>query len=101
TTQPGSGTAGAALTTQPVVRSRDQFGNNSTSGLPSSKIVTLTLSTGTGPLLGTTSLDIGTAAGNAVGTFTNLEIDSAGTNKQLTATASGFTNALSTAFTVG
>ena len=63
----------------------------STTGLPASKIVTLTLSTGTGPLLGTASLDIGTAAGNAVGTFTNLEIDSAGTNKQLTATASGFT----------
>src|SRR5205823_4372679 len=90
----------AALTTQPVVRARDQFGNNSTTGLPSSKIVTLALTTGTGSLLGSTSLDIGTAAGNAVATFTNLEIDSAGTNKQLTASASGFTNALSTVFTI-
>ena len=60
----------------------------------------MTLTTGTGPLLGTTSLDIGTAAGNAVASFTNLEIDSAGTNKQLTATATGFTNAVSTAFTI-
>src|SRR5206468_3489295 len=42
----------------------------------------------------------GAAAGNAVATFINLEIDSAGTNKQLTASASGFTNALSTAFTI-
>jgi len=29
TTQPGNGTIGSLLTTQPVVRSRDQFGNNS------------------------------------------------------------------------
>src|SRR5206468_1086049 len=42
----------------------------------------------------------GAAAGNAVATFINLEIDSAGTNKQLTASASGFTNAVSTAFTI-
>src|SRR5437870_951191 len=100
TTQPGSATAGALLGTQPVGCGRDQCCDCSTSGAPASKIVTLTLTTGTGPLLGTSSLDIGTAAGNAVATFTNLEIDSAGTNKQLTASASGFTNAVSTAFAI-
>jgi hypothetical protein len=68
--------------------------------LTPSKIVTLTLTAGTGPLLGTTSLDFGTAAGNGVATFTNLEIDSTGANKQLTASASGFTNGVSSVFTV-
>src|SRR5439155_21315495 len=100
TTQPGSATAGALFGTQPVVRSRDQFGNNSTSGLPSNQIVTLALTSGTGPLLGTSNQDIGTAAGNGVVSFTDLEIDSAGTNKQLTASASGSTNALSSVFSV-
>src|SRR2546426_5690031 len=63
-------------------------------------MVSLALSTGTGPLLGTANLDIGLAAGKGVATFTDLEIDSAGTNKQLTASASGLTNVLSSVFTV-
>jgi hypothetical protein len=100
TTQPGSGTAGTTLSSQPVVRSRDQFGNNSTSGLPASKMLSLALSGGTGPLLGTTNVDIGTAASNGVAAFANLEIDSAGTNKQLTASAIAMTNVLSSVFTI-
>jgi hypothetical protein len=83
-----------------VVRSRDQFGNDSTSGLPASKVLSLGLSSGTGPLLGVTNIDIGTAAGNGLATFTNLEIDSAGTNKQLTASALGMTNIASSVFSV-
>src|SRR6185503_7851031 len=59
-----------------------------------------TLSAGTGPLLGITTLDIGTNAGNGFVSFTDLEIDAAGTNKQLTATASGLSNAVSSVFTV-
>src|SRR6185436_9095959 len=47
------------------------------------------------------ALDIGTNAGNGLVTFTNLELDIAGTDKQLTANASGLSNALSTVFTVG
>src|SRR5262249_16498624 len=62
--QPGSTTYGSALSPQPVLRSRDSFGNDSTVGLGASKIVSLAVSTGTGSLLGTTSQDIGTAAGN-------------------------------------
>ncbi len=100
TTQPGSATAGAVFGSQPVVRTRDQFGNNSTSGLAANRVVSLALTAGTGPLLGTTNLDVGTAAGNGLASFTNSEIDVAGTNKQLTASATGFTNAVSSVFTV-
>jgi hypothetical protein len=51
------------LGTQPVLKSQDAFGNNSTVGLAPSLNVTVTLTSGTGLLQGTTSLDIGTAAG--------------------------------------
>src|SRR5205823_12485199 len=71
-TQPANGTIGSLLVTQPVLRSRDQFGNNSTIGLAGSQPVTVTLSAGTGPLLGTTNLDIGTGAGHGVVSFTDL-----------------------------
>jgi hypothetical protein len=100
TTQPANSTIGSALATQPVVRSRDQFGNNSTVGLGASKDVTVTLSAGTGPLLGTTTLDIGASAGNGIIAFTDLQIDSAGTNKQLTASGSGLSSAVSSVFSV-
>jgi len=99
-TQPGAATAGAPFGIQPVVRTRDQFGNDSTTGLASSRMVSLALTSGTGVLLGITNLDIGTAAGNGVVTFTDLEIDVAQTNKQLTASASGFTNGTSSVFSV-
>src|SRR2546425_3043516 len=92
TTQPGSASAGYPFGIQPVVKSQDQFGNNSTAGLPASRNVTLTLTAGTGPLLGTATLDIGTSAGNGTVSFTNLQIDAVGTGKQLTAAASGMTN---------
>src|SRR5439155_14447374 len=99
-TQPANGTVGSLLVTQPVLRSRDQFGNNSTIGLAASQPATVTLSAGTGPLLGTTTLDIGTTAGNGIVSFSDLRIDSAGTNKQLTASASSLTSAASSTFTV-
>src|SRR5207249_4105376 len=47
--QPGSGTAGALLGSQPVVHTRDQFGNDSIVGLAASKIISLALSSGSGP----------------------------------------------------
>src|SRR5262245_21211857 len=100
TTQPGSASTGYPFGIQPVIKSQDQFGNNSTAGLPANRNVTVTLTAGTGPLLGTTTLDIGTSAGNGTATFTDLEIDAVGTGKQLTATASGMTNAVSASFGV-
>src|SRR5439155_948183 len=60
----------------------------------------LSLTGGTGPLQGTASVDIGTAAGNGTATFTNLRIDAASAGQQLTASASGLTSALSAVFTV-
>src|SRR6185436_6664742 len=55
---------------------------------------------GSGSLLGTTALDIGAAAGNGTATFTNVECSDAGTNKQITASAAGFTNVTSSMFTL-
>ena len=77
-TQPGSANAGAAFGRQPVVQTQDRYGNNSTVGLAASLIVTVTLSSGTGPLQGTTALDIGTGAGDGMVSFTNLRIDPEG-----------------------
>ncbi|MGZ5567949.1 MAG: beta strand repeat-containing protein, partial [Limisphaerales bacterium] len=99
-TQPGSATAGAAFGTQPVVVTQDQFGNASTNGLGTNLDVTVTLSAGAGTLQGTSTVDIGTTAGNGTATFTDLQIDVAGTDKQLTASASGLTSASSSVFSV-
>src|SRR6185503_928157 len=57
-------------------------------------------STGTGSLLGTTSGDIGTSAGNGEVSFSNLMVDSTG-SKQLSASAGGLNTTVSSAFTVG
>src|SRR5258708_4677976 len=99
TTQPGSAASGSVFGSQPVVRSQDQFGNNSTVGLAAHQIATLTLAAGNGPLLGATNQEFGTSAGNGTATYTNLEIDASGA-KQLAATSPGFTNALSGIFSV-
>src|SRR5262249_14847702 len=53
TTQPGSASAGFPFGIQPVVKSQDQFGNNSAVGLPASRTLAVTLTAGTGPLIGT------------------------------------------------
>lgn len=99
-TQPGSATYGSLLTPQPMVVSQDAFGNNSTVGLGVSKLVTVTLSSGTGLLLGTASVDIGTGAGNGVANFANLTVNAVGAGKQLTASAAGLNTALSGAFSI-
>ena len=102
TTQPaGASRIGSPLVTQPVLKSQDPFGNLSTVGLPANLNVTVSLTSGSGSLLGTTALDIGTAAGNGIVTFSNLQCTDAGTNKQLTASAAGFTNVISSSFNIG
>src|SRR5262249_54969202 len=70
-------------------------------GLPSSLNLLVALTSGSGSLLGTTTLDIGTGAGSGLAAFTNLQCSTGGTNKQLTASAPGFANVLSATFTVG
>ena len=68
-----------------MLKTQDPFGNDSTVGLGTSKMVSLAVSTGTGSLQGTTSLDIGTAAGNGTVSFSGLQVSAAGTGKQLSA----------------
>ena len=64
-TQPGGvSRTGSPLATQPVLETEDPFGNFSTVGLPANLNVTMALTAGSGTLLGTTTLDIGTAAGD-------------------------------------
>jgi len=99
-TQPGNATTGAIFGSQPTIKTQDQFGNNSSNGLPASLNVTLTLTSGTGPLLGTLALNIGTSAGNGTVTYTNLELDVPGTNDQLTASAIGLAGDISAVFAV-
>src|SRR6185369_356590 len=75
--------------------------NDSTVGLGASQLVTLSVGAGTGSLLGTTSLDIGTASGNGTVSFSGLQVSMAGTGKQLSASAPAVpTGALSSSFNV-
>jgi adhesin/invasin len=84
TTQPSPSTvAGVAFAQQPVVAIEDLFGNIVTSGADSTKTIALTLTTGTGPLVGTASIP----ASGGVASFAGLNITSVGNNKVLTATA--------------
>jgi hypothetical protein len=99
--QPGSATAGSAFGMQPVIRTQDQFGNNSTNGLGATANVALSLTGGAGPLQGTATLNLGTSGGQGVATYSGLRIDVAGTDKQLTATGpAGLPPVASAVFTV-
>ena len=90
TTQPGLATNGVPFGQQPVLRTADPFGNPSTNGLPATLNLTVAQSAGAGPLLGATSYNMGTAGSNGVVSCTSLEIDSAGTSNQLTASVPPF-----------
>jgi endoglucanase len=89
TTQPGNATNGSPFGTQPVLQTADQSGNPTTNGLPAILTVTVTQIAGAGPLLGMTNFNIGTSGGNGIVAFTNLQINSAGTDKQLKASVIG------------
>jgi glucose/arabinose dehydrogenase len=89
TVQPGGAAYGAPLSQQPALRTRDQFGNNSSVGLPAILPLNVTLSAGSGPLAGTTGYNIGTVGNNGVVNFSNLQVNSAGAGKQLTASVGG------------
>ena len=101
TTQPGGAVAGASFGTQPVIKTQDQFGNNSTNGLPAINNVTLGLSSGTGPLQGNPTFNIGMAGGKGTAAYSGLRIDVAGVNQQLGASSgSGLPAITSALFTV-
>ena len=98
TTQPSSSNAlGKGFGTQPVVTIQDVGGNTVTT---STAAVTLAITPGTGPsrasLLGITTVN----AINGVATFSWLSINLAGSGYTLTASSSGLTSAISSAFNV-
>lgn len=88
TTQPGSAVAPAAFGRQPVLKTVDKYGNPTTVGLPASLPGQVTLTNGSGTLLGTTAFDLGTNASNGVVIFTDLAISTNGTGNQLVASTS-------------
>jgi hypothetical protein len=98
TTQPGNGTGGSALSSQPVVTIEDHLGNTITT---SSASITLVRTSGTGTSTATLSCAANTVAATAgVASFTACAIDKVGSNYTLTATATGITSATSSTFNV-
>lgn len=92
-TEPASGVAGVAFSQQPIFKIGDINCNlisNATNA------VTVTLSAGTGTLSGTTTV----SAIAGIVTMNNLSLQLSGTDKKLTAAASGLTSAETAAFTV-
>jgi hypothetical protein len=85
TTQPGLAVAGVPFGRQPVLETVDAFGNPTITGLPASLNINITLTNGSGTLLGTTSYNLGTTGSNGVVTFTDLAINTAGSANQLVA----------------
>jgi hypothetical protein len=86
TTQPGNGTGGSPLTTQPVVTLQDAGGNTVTGTAQS---ITFAIQNNAGPagvLSGTNPVNVNIGTGQAV--FTNLSIDKPGIGYTLTATGS-------------
>jgi hypothetical protein len=86
TTQPGNGTGGSALSTQPQVTLEDQYGNTVTG---TAQNVTVAIQNNAGPggtLSGTTTVAVNTGTG--VATFSGLSINKIGTGYTLTATGS-------------
>ena len=82
----------------PIVEVQDANGNIMTDGAFASSVITLSLSTGTGALTGTLSM----TATNGVADFSTnpVFITTAGTNKILTAVATGLSSATSTSFNI-
>src|SRR5205085_1766485 len=99
TTQPGGATAGSAFGAQPVVKTQDAYGNNSTVGLPSSLNVAVSLNSGTGTLVGTKTLDVCTSADNGTVSYTLLSFPTR-RSSDLLAHATGMTDSVSSSFTV-
>ncbi|MBI4547791.1 MAG: putative Ig domain-containing protein, partial [Ignavibacteriae bacterium] len=91
--QPTNTTAGSTISPPVTVQLRDAFGNNVDS---SDVAITMTLSSGTGTLSGTTSHPTNSSG---LATFDNLSIDLAG-SKTLTASSGSLTSAVSNSFSI-
>jgi hypothetical protein len=97
TVQPSTAVAGATITPAIQVTARDALGNTATSFL-NNITVAITAGTGTPGAVLSGTRTIGAVGG--VATFSTLSIDASGTGYTLTATASGLTGAISTAFDI-
>ena len=93
TIEPGLATNGWPFARQPVLKAADQYGIPTTNGLPATLDVAVALTAGTGPLLGTLNVNLGSSGLNGVVEFTDLQINSEGTDKELTASSSAVTGA--------
>jgi len=82
-TQPGGGTTGVAFAQQPVIEIQDAQGNRVTTGVDSTAVVDVALTTGPGTLAGAVSL----AAVGGVAVFSGLSVNLPGAADVLTATA--------------
>ena len=102
TTQPSARTLpSTAFATQPVVQIQDAFGNVITTGADATRVVTVTLTTGSGTLGGTTT----TTAVAGVASFAGLglNINTRGSGKVLSFTTTGgvITSTTSSPFNIG
>ena len=93
TVQPVNTTAGVAISPAVQVTVEDAQGNTVTTA---TNIINMGIGAGSGSLIGTTAV----AAVNGVATFSNLNINVAGSGDTLSATATGLTGATSSAFNV-
>jgi len=89
-TQPAGAVYKTAFTTQPVMKTKDSFGNDSTNGLGASLIVSLALTTGSGPLAGNHESRYWNGGWFGNSDFFRLQINKAENGDVLTANASGF-----------
>ena len=97
TVQPTAVTAGTAIAPAVQVTVQDVHGNTATSATNG---VTFAITGGTGTAGAVLGGTVTQAAVAGVATFANLTVDKAAAGYTLTATASGLTSAVSTAFTV-
>jgi hypothetical protein len=101
TTQPGSATAGLPFGQQPVLKTVDAAEDPSTNGLPATLWISISLTNGSGVLLGTTNFNIGTSGSNGVVICQDLAVTAPGTSNQLVvATDPSWSNAISVIFNV-
>ena len=99
TSQPGSSTINVPFTIQPVIAIQDAGGNT----LTTAAATTVTLALGANPGAGTLTCTGGNTRTTSLGvaTFSGCTINNAGVGYTLVASATGYTSATSTAFTVG
>ena len=96
-TQPQGAAPGATLATQPVVQVRN---NGVLDATDNTTVVTASIAAGTGAAGATLSGTTTATAVAGVATFTNLSINTAGTNYQLRFTATNVTEASSGTFSI-